>query len=127
MDEKKSVVLYTEWAKPLSSLSLEDKGRIFDAILQYTETGEAPLFDRPELDMAFAFIRLRLDTDAQKWADVKEKRRSAGALGGKQRQANQANEQMLLLLSKTSKTKQIKQMLLLLSKTSKTKQIKLYM
>lgn len=91
MDEKKSVVLYVEWAKPLASLSLENKGRIFDAILQYTETGEAPLFDRPELDMAFAFIRLRLDADAQKWADVKEKRRSAGALGGKQRQANQAN------------------------------------
>lgn len=91
MDEKKSVVLYVEWAKPLASLSLEDKGRIFDAILQYTETDEAPLLDKPELDMAFAFIRLRLDADAQKWANVKEKRRSAGALGGKQRQANQAN------------------------------------
>ena len=44
-EEKKSVILYTEWAQPLKALSLEDKGRIFDAILSYSETGETPHFD----------------------------------------------------------------------------------
>lgn len=93
MDEgKKSVILYTEWAQPLKTLSLEDKGRIFDAILSYSETGETPHFDSNAAEMAFSFIRLRLDENAQKWADVRQKRREAGRLGGKQRQANQANQ-----------------------------------
>ena len=93
MDErKKSVILYTEWAQPLKTLSLEDKGRIFDAILSYSETGETPHFDSAAAEMSFSFIRLRLDENAQKWADVRQKRREAGRLGGKQRQANQANQ-----------------------------------
>ena len=93
MDEgKKSVILYTEWAQPLKALSLEDKGRIFDAILSYSETGETPHFDSAAAEMAFSFIRLRLDENAKKWADVRQKRREAGRLGGKQRQANQANQ-----------------------------------
>ena len=92
MDEgKKSVILYTEWAQPLKTLSLEDKGRIFDAILSYSETGETPHFDSAAAEMAFSFIRLRLDANAKKWTDVRQKRREAGRLGGKQRQANQAN------------------------------------
>ena len=91
-EEKKSVILYTEWAQPLKALSLEDKGRIFDAILSYSETGETPHFDSNAAEMAFSFIRLRLDENAQKWAGVRQKRREAGRLGGKQRQANQANQ-----------------------------------
>lgn len=91
-EEKKSVILYTEWAQPLKALSLEDKGRIFDAILSYSETGETPHFDSNAAEMAFSFIRLRLDENAQKWSDVRQKRREAGRLGGKQRQANQANQ-----------------------------------
>ena len=72
-EEKKSVILYTEWAQPLKALSLEDKGRIFDAILSYSETGETPHFDSNAAEMAFSFIRLRLDENAQKWADVRQK------------------------------------------------------
>lgn len=82
MDEgKKSVILYTEWAQPLKALSLEDKGRIFDAILSYSETGETPHFDSAAAEMAFSFIRLRLDENAKKWTDVRQKRREAGRRG----------------------------------------------
>lgn len=80
-EEKKSVILYTEWAQPLKALSLEDKGRIFDAILSYSETGETPHFDSAAAEMAFSFIRLRLDVNARKWADVRQKRREAGRRG----------------------------------------------
>lgn len=89
--ENKSVLLYTDWAKPLQSLPLEDVGRLFLGILSYTDTGEIPQFDNPVASMAFEFIRLRLDSNIEKWETVREKRRAAGALGGKQRQANQAN------------------------------------
>ena len=52
-NDKKSVLLYTEWAEPLRSLPLEEKGRIFDAILSYTENGRMPKFENPATDMAF--------------------------------------------------------------------------
>lgn len=90
-DGKKSVLFYTDWAEPLKYLSLEEKGMIFDAIISYTETGKAPSFESQAAAVAFSFIRLRLDVNIQKWTSIREKRREAGALGGKQRQANQAN------------------------------------
>ena len=89
--EKKSVLLYTDWAKPLQNLPLEDVGRLFLGILSYTDTGKIPQFENPVASMAFDFIRLRLDSNTEKWEMIREKRRTAGALGGKQRQANQAN------------------------------------
>ena len=99
MDEgKKSVILYTEWAQPLKVLSLEDKGLIFDAILSYSETGKTPHFDSAAAEMAFSFIRLRLDENARKWTDVRQKRQEAGKRGAlvtnskkQQSSANPAN------------------------------------
>ena len=76
-DGKKSVILYTEWAQPLKVLSLEDKGRIFDAILSYSETGKTPHFDSAAAEMAFSFIRLRLDENAKKSSDMRENRSEA--------------------------------------------------
>lgn len=91
MDEsKKSVLLYTDWAEPLRTLPLEDVGRLFLAILDYTDTGLAPGFENPAAAMAFQFVRLRLDANTQKWDEIRQKRQKAGALGGKQRQANVA-------------------------------------
>lgn len=92
MDEgKKSVLLYTDWAEPLRTLPLEEIGRLFLAILDYTQTGTAPVLENPAADMAFQFVRLRLDANTQKWDEIRQKRQKAGAMGGRQRQANQAN------------------------------------
>lgn len=88
MEKSKSVLLYTEWAKPLQGLPLEDVGRLFYAILNYTETGNPQTFDSPAAAMAWEFIRIRLDGNLQKWDEICQKRREAGSLGGKQRQAN---------------------------------------
>ena len=96
--ENKSVLLYTDWAKPLQSLPLEDVGRLFLGILSYTDTGEIPQFDNPVASMAFEFIRLRLDSNIEKWETVREKRRAAGKRGAdvtnskkQQKTANAAN------------------------------------
>ncbi len=59
-NDKKSVLLYTEWAEPLKSLPLEEKGRIFDAILSYTENGRMPKFENPATDMAFRWIQQKI-------------------------------------------------------------------
>ena len=81
MEKSKSVLFYTDWARPLQGLPLEDVGRLFYAILNYTETGNPQTFDSPAAAMAWEFIRLRLDNNLEKWADTKKKRREAGRLG----------------------------------------------
>lgn len=92
---KKSVILYTEWAKPLAGLPLEEKGRIFDAILNYTDNGSTPIFENPATEMAFLFIKMRLDENLGKWNDIREKRRLAGRRGAEstnnKKSANPAN------------------------------------
>ena len=47
MEKSKSVLLYTDWAKALRGLPLEDVGRLFFAILDYTEAGKLPAFENP--------------------------------------------------------------------------------
>ena len=100
-NDKKSVLLYTEWAEPLRSLPLEEKGRIFDAILSYTENGRMPKFENPATDMAFRWIQQKLDENIQKWEETRAKRAAAGKSGGapkgnsnakKQEQSKQPND-----------------------------------
>ena len=87
---KKSFVLYHDIRGPLELLTDEERGKLFLAILDYSERGEAPDFTGA-LQMAFAFIQTSLDRDTEAWESKREKRREAGSLGGKQRVANQAN------------------------------------
>lgn len=97
-EKKTSVLFYTDWAKPLRSLPMEDVGQLFCAILEYTETGAVPRLDSPVAAMAWEFIRQRLDASIEKWDATREKRRQAGRRGAlatnsKERQtaANPAN------------------------------------
>ena len=84
-EKKTSVLFYTDWAKPLRSLPMEDVGQLFCAILEYTETGAVPRLDSPVAAMAWEFIRQRLDASIEKWDATREKRRQAGSRGGRQR------------------------------------------
>ena len=87
-EKKTSVLFYTDWAKPLRSLPMEDVGQLFCAILEYTETGAVPQLDSPVAAMAWEFIRQRLDASIEKWDATREKRRQAGSRGGRQRAAH---------------------------------------
>lgn len=92
-NDKKSVLLYTEWAEPLRSLPLEEKGRIFDAILSYTENGRMPKFENPATDMAFRWIQQKLDENIQKWEETRAKRAAAGKSGGAPKGNSNAKKQ----------------------------------
>ena len=81
MEKSKSILLYTDWAKALRGLPLEDVGRLFFAILDYTEAGKLPAFENPAASVAWEFIRLRLDDNLEKWEEIREKRRAAGRMG----------------------------------------------
>lgn len=85
--EKKSFVLYHDIREPLEQLTMEQRGELFTAILNYSENGTIPDF-RGELRMAFAFIRGALDRDAAAWEAKREKRVAAGRQGGLTKAAN---------------------------------------
>lgn len=80
MKKHKSVILFSEWKKPLKALSLEQKGRILDALLDFPD-GIQPDFDDPLLSMAWSFMEGPLRTNAEKWDDIREKRAAAGRKG----------------------------------------------
>ena len=88
--DKSSFVLYHDIREPLELLTDEERGRLFLAILDYSEFGKSPDFTGA-LQMAFVFIKTALDRDADAWEAKREKRREAGSMGGKQRVANRAN------------------------------------
>ena len=85
--EKKSFVLYHDIRTPLELLTDEQRGKLFLALLNYSEYGELPDFDGALL-MAFAFIRTSLDRDAEAWAEKRAKRTAAGRNGGLAKVAN---------------------------------------
>ena len=65
MGVKQSLVLYHDIRGPLEMLSDEERGKLFLAILDYSEHGVIPDFDGA-LQMAFAFIQTGIDRDAEK-------------------------------------------------------------
>ena len=103
-NDKKSVLLYTEWAEPLKSLPLEEKGRIFDAILSYTENGRMPKFENPATDMAFRWIQQKLDEKSRsgkkQGLNVLRQERAAERQKVTQMQKNRNNQnnQMIVLI-----------------------------
>lgn len=90
--ERQGFVLYHSLRKPLEMLDDAQRGKLLLAILNYSELGVVPDFGDAVIDMAFAFIRDKLDRDSEAYKDKCEKRALAGSKGGKQRVANQANQ-----------------------------------
>jgi hypothetical protein len=81
-DGKSSFVLYTEYLRHIQKMSMEQRGELFTAILCYA-AGEPVLDLDAAADMAFSFIRERMDRDSAAYMEKVEKRREAGKLGGR--------------------------------------------
>lgn len=78
------------WGLALESLSDEDAGILMKALWHYTRTGEEADI-RPELKGYLVMMLLSLKQDEENNANLSRKRAIAGAMGGNQRVANQAN------------------------------------
>lgn len=91
-NSKQSFVLYHDVRKPMELLTDEQRGRLFMAILDYSEYGTVQDFHDGAVDMAFAFIRSSIDRDTAVWEAKRAKRAEAGRKGGEQTQANRANQ-----------------------------------
>lgn len=108
-----SFILYTSQYPAIQSLSKAQKGELLDALYLYARDGTVPHFDKPEVTMAFNFIRIRIDENQAKYVSISEKRRRSGRLGGRPKQIKQmdntkANKANGYIESKKSKCKQKK-------------------
>lgn len=89
--EKSSFVMYTEYFKHVQKLNMEQRGELLTAILSYASGEEQPELDAVT-DMIFGIIKERMDRDFAAYMDKVEKRRNAGALGGRPAKANALSE-----------------------------------
>lgn len=80
-----SFILYTSQYPAIKSLSKSAKGELLEALYQYALSGKVPPFSQAETEMAFNFIRIRIDENNAKYLNVCEKRRAAGRMGGRPR------------------------------------------
>ena len=81
-DEKTSFVLYVEYLEHIKLLTTEQRGVLLTAVLCYASDEELPQMD-DVTNMAFSFIRSRMDRDTAVYLEKIEKRRAAGKLGGR--------------------------------------------
>lgn len=84
---RSSFVLYTEYAKQISLLTMEQRGQLLTAIIQYVTDGTVPELDAVT-EMAFSIIQIRLDRDEEAYQASMERKRRAGAIGGRARAEN---------------------------------------
>ena len=76
MSKRPGVMLYLEIRPCLAQLNYEEKGRLFEAILSYADDGVLPEFN-DRLEIAWSFIRLRIDADNEKYQAKCERAREA--------------------------------------------------
>ena len=80
MGERKTFVFNTDWREVLRDYPAEVRLEVYEAIIDYVATGtHAEL--KPLSNMAFRFIKLELDYNAEKYNDTIVARGSS--LGGK--------------------------------------------
>lgn len=113
---KDSVIIYESFLEATEDLEAVAIAEIWRAIRSFIK-GEEPKFSDVSAKLAWKFIRLQLEADAQKWSKTCEARASAGRNGGiksgqsrgvaKQVQANESNGSFASNSeAKSSKTKQ---------------------
>lgn len=89
---KDSMIVYATYLEKFRRLSDQQFGCLMRAAMEYQMTGEVPSIDDMAVSVAFDIVKYDLDVNRQKYDEVCEKRREAGAKGG---------------LAKASKTKQM--------------------
>lgn len=78
MGDKPGVVLYFDVLPALGFLNYEQKGKLFEAILEYGDCEKVPDFSEdPLLGMAWCFVGPRIDRDGESYGEKKEQRKYA--------------------------------------------------
>ena len=89
---KPGVMIYFTM-RPSRKLPMEDRLRLYDAMLDYGETGVVPDFGDGPLAVLWDYFQPKLDTDNQRYESIRAKRSQAGRLGGLASQGSRQPEQ----------------------------------
>ena len=80
MAKRKGFVVYFEWVDMMRELDGETFKRLILDMRSYADTGRAPEYLKEEeklLRMAWALLQNRMDADADRYADIVQKRKEA--------------------------------------------------
>jgi hypothetical protein len=79
---KKTFIFYSDWINMVREMPNEDAGELLKHILSYVND-ENPETKNILVKMAFGHMKPVLKKDLKKWDEIREKRKEAGAKGGK--------------------------------------------
>lgn len=71
------IMVYFDMMGPLSKLPDADKGRLFWAMLEYGKSGIVPQFEGMALDLAWEFVKPKIDADSEAYNRTVLKRQYA--------------------------------------------------
>ena len=103
--KKDSFILYAYQAETIADLSLEQKGSLLNALFEYA-AGETPNISDQAVKVAFAFIRMQIERDHDKYNEVCEKRRAAVSKRYKKLQDDTKTYKKVQNTTKSNKTTQ---------------------
>lgn len=89
---KDTLLLYTSYSDKFQKLTDAQFGQLIRIILKYQMDGIDPIIEDAAVSLAFDVIRYDIDINTQKYNEKIEKKREAGAKGGKQKVANAKND-----------------------------------
>jgi len=78
--KRDSLVLYRDWVESIRKFSVEERGAVYDAIVDYALDGKLPTVS--ELKMAVHFLIPAIDRNNSNWSKSREIKRINGLKGG---------------------------------------------
>lgn len=100
-ENKKSFILYCDYAEVFNELSDKDAGQLIKHIFSYVND-ENPTTDNQVVKASFIAIKLQLKRDLKRWNDIREKRSFAGKKSAEARQQNSTNSTHVNFVQQTS-------------------------
>lgn len=89
--ERETFVFYKDWLNVIRDLPSEVQLEVYQAITEYAIYGNL-IELKPLAKVAFGFVKQTIDRDTQKYISIKEKRKEAGAKGGRPLKINELEE-----------------------------------
>ena len=107
--ERDTFVFYKDWLNVIRDLPSEVQLEVYQAITEYAIYGNL-IELKPLAKVAFGFVKQTIDRDTQKYMSIKEKRKEAGAKGGrplknKDLEESKEKQKNQLLFEKSKKSK----------------------
>ena len=77
MKTQPGVMLYFDVRDSIAQLSYEEKGRLLDAILDYGQHRQEPMFDGVALPLIWPFVRKDIHRDSERYEAMRAQRKAA--------------------------------------------------